>query len=279
MYATILHTIINVVIYNNLSASKGTIEMQEDLISILKKRLAKGEISIGEYNELSSILANDIRQKASTPTINESSFQDKPVILIDEKNWFGNATFAHQGNIHHIEEIIALRSRQQTQTLNFAPSHLAGFDLTLNVGSVLNYFAMSIFVKTNKVNILNEAYDFIRKITFTQRVNQYLRQIEDKGSFQYHDYFIYGNGEIKHKNKMVNIAESALQNNVEFGRKSSVNLSSYYTPDEIWIFNKIPGKFFKQHILIKTKENRDVIYAILIKLAELKGGKVTFIKP
>ena len=253
--------------------------MQEDLISILKKRLANGEISIGEYNELSSILANDIRQKASTPTMKKSSLQDKPVVLIDEKNWFGNVTFAHKGNIHHIEKIIALRSWQQTQRMNFVPLHIAGFGITLIDGSVLNYSATSAIVKTNKLNNSNDACDFIREKTFNQRAHQYISQIENKGFFQYHDYFIYGNGDIKHKNKMLNIAESALQNNVEFGRKSSVNLSSYYTPDEIWIFKKIPGKIFKRHILIKIKENRDVFYAILFKLAELKGGKVIIIKP
>jgi len=47
-----------------------------------------------------------------------------------------------------------------------------------------------------------------------------------------------------------------------------------YTPEEVWVEQKIPGKLLRQRIIIKIKENRDVIYAILVKLAESKGGTV-----
>ena len=52
--------------------------MSEDPISILKRRLALGEISIDEYNELSIILASD-RQK-STPASKVTMHQDNPAI-------------------------------------------------------------------------------------------------------------------------------------------------------------------------------------------------------
>ena len=258
-------------------STKRNHKMQECPINILKKRLATGEISIDEYNELSAVLAHD-SQKAKTSS-KAAPIQDKPVIIIDTKNWFGNVMFAHNGNIYYIEEIMALKSNQFTQTINFAPSHYSGFEVTLSNGSVLEYKAVSVIIRTKKVNNLSEAFDFISKTTFSQRVHQYLHQIQVQGFFQYRDYFIYDNGDIKYKTNTVNIAEAGLQNDVEFGRKSSFSLlSSYCTPDEIWVYQKIPGKFLKQHICIKTKENRDVVYAILLKLAELKGGKVTFVK-
>lgn len=225
-------------------------EMQEDPISILKKRLAMGEISVDEYNELSVILAAD-NQHARTSS-KSTPLQDKPVVMIDTNNWFGNITFAHKGKIYHMEVVMAIKSNQLTQAINFAPSHYSGFEVTLSNGSVLKYNAVSVIIKTKRVNNLNEAFDFISKKTFSQRVDQYIRQIQVKGFFQYRDYFIYGNGDIKYKTNTVNIAEAALQNGVEFGRKSSVGLSSYYTPDEIYVYQKIPGKFFKQHICIET---------------------------
>ncbi len=252
--------------------------MQDDPISILKKRLAMGEISIDEYNELTAVLADDSRRKASTQTSKTPPLQDKPDILIDENNWFGNVAFAHKAIIYRMDQIIALKSNQFAQTINFAPSHYAGFEVTLSGGNVLKYKATSVIVRTKKVNKLSEALDFISKKTFAQRVQLYLDQMKAKGFCQYHDYFIYDNGDIKHKTKSVNIAESGLQKDVEIGRKSSFGLNSYYTPDEIWIYQRILGKFLRQHICIKIKENRDVICAILIKLAELKGGKVTFAK-
>lgn len=250
--------------------------MQDDPISILKKRLAIGEISIDEYNELSSVLADDGRQKVSASTFKNPPLQEKPVIFIDEKNWLGNVTFAHKGNIYHIEEIMGLKSNQCFQTYNYFPSYTSGFDLTLSNGKVIKYETNSLLIKSKKVNNFIEAFDYIRKTTFDQRAHQYLYQFQAKGFFQYQDYFIYDNGDIKYKNDTVNIAEAGLQNSVEFGQKSYFGLDTYYTPDEISIYQKIPGKFLKHHICIKIKENRDVIYAILIKLAELKGGKVKF---
>jgi hypothetical protein len=250
--------------------------MQDDPTTILKKRLAMGEISIDQFNELLALLADDNRQKASTSTFNNPPHHDKAIISIDADNWFGNVTFSHKANTYRMDEIIALKSGRFTQTINFAPSHYSGFELTLLNGNVLKYKATSVIVKTKKASRLAEALDFVSKLTFAQRVQQYIGPTREKGFFQYHDYIIYENGDIKHKGKCVNIAEASLQSGVEFGRKSSFGLNSYYTPDEIWVFQKIQDKFLKKHICIKIKENRDVIYAILIKLAELKGGKVTF---
>jgi hypothetical protein len=252
--------------------------MQDDPISILKKRLTIGEISVYEYNKLSAVLVEGNRQKASTSTLDKPPLQDKPVVTIDENNWFGNLAFAHKSNIHQVDKIRALRSTQYTQKINFAPIYHSGFEVTLSDGEIFEYKGTSVIIKTKKVGKLNEAFAFISKQTFSQRAYQYMGQINDSGCFQYRDYFIYANGDIKHKAKTVNIAEAALLNNVEFGRKSSFGLNSRYTPDEIWIYQKVPGKFLKQHICVKTKENRDVIYAILTKMAESKGGKVTFVE-
>ena len=249
-----------------------------ELLISLKKALARGEISIDEINEsknFSAVIAgnNKLREFLGITS------QDKPVISIDANNWFGNVTFAHKANIYHTEEIVALESNQFVQTISFVPLHFSGFNVTISGGNVFKYEASSVLIRTKKVGKLNEAFDFISKKTFTQRLQQYVSQIETKGFFQYYDYFIYGNGDIKHKTKTVNIAESGLHNDVEFGRKSSFGLNSYYTPDEIWIYQrKIHSKFLKQRICINIRENRDVIYAILIKLAQLKGGKVTFAK-
>jgi hypothetical protein len=119
---------------------------------------------------------------------------------------------------------------------------------------------------------------YIRKKTFSQRANIYLKSLKSNGYFQYHNYEIYDNGEIKYKGKFLNIADATLQHGVEFGRSSSFGRAAYYTPDEVWIFQKIPGKFFRQRLCIKIKENRDVMYMILCKLAESKGGKIEVIK-
>jgi len=248
--------------------------MSEDPISILKRRLAMGEISIEEYNKLSAILDSDRQQ--GIPTSKETTHQDTPVIMIDTNNWFGNITFAHSGITYRIDEITTVKSNSITTTMNFVPSHYTGFSLTLLNARDLVYTGYSFAIKTQKVKNLFEAYNYISKKTFEQRVNFYISQIQENGYFQYQDYLIYSNGDIKHKKTTVNIAEAGLQDNVEIGRNSSFGWNSYYTPDEINIYQKIPGKFLPLAVRLKTKENRDVIYSIVIQLAKLKGGKARF---
>ena len=216
-------------------------------------------------------------QQVKAPTYST----DKPVIMINKDNWFGNVKFVHKCNTYRVGDITALVALSSTYTLNFVPSHTSGFFVTLANGTNLRYWGQSVVLKTEKINNLNTAFNFLSKITFSQRVNQYLRQIKDQGFFQYHDYFIYDNGDIKYKNDTINIAEAALQNYVQFGSKVSSLYNSYYTPNDINIWQDNPGGIFKKHknICIHIAENRDVIYAILIKLAELKGGKIIFAKP
>ena len=254
--------------------------MQDDPIEILKRRLTLGEITINEFNELSAALISKLDQSRDTKHREHfSSFRDKQIITINTNNWFGNETFCHKGSVYDYTEIQALESVQSTQTINFMPMHDSGFVITLLNGKVLRYVASSVFRRTRKVKYLSDAFVFISRKTFKQRLSRYLNEFNHKGYFQYHGYFIYGNGDIKYKARTVNIADAGLQNGVQIGRESSFGLHSYYTPDEIWIYQKIPGKFLKQRIGVKIKEDRDIIYAILIKLAESKGGRVEFVKP
>jgi hypothetical protein len=233
-----------------------------------------GDISIDEYNKLSSIISSDSKKEISPSK--ETTHQDEPVVMIDTNNWFGNTTFAHRGVIYRIDEIIALKSNSTTTTMNFVPSHYTGFSLTLSGASDLEYKGQSFAIKTQKVKNLSEAYNYISKKTFEQRANFYIHQLQKNGYFQYNDYLIYSNGDIKHKNTTVNIAEAGLQDRVEIGRSSSFGWNSYYTPDEINIYLKVQGKFLPQGVCLKTKENRDIIYAIIMQLAKLKGGKARF---
>ena len=206
-------------------------------------------------------------------TFKNPPVQDKPVMVIDAENWFGNKAFAHKGVIYRIEDIVGITSNNGSISINFVPiSHYCEFSLILSNGNILRFGANSSIVKTKKVKNLSEVSDFISKITFDQRAYPYLQKIQTNGFFQYHDYFIYDNGDIKYKSNTINIAEAGLQNNVEFGTEREF-ISSYSTPNEITVSQKIPGNFFKKSICIKIKENRDVIYAILFKLSKLKMPK------
>jgi hypothetical protein len=256
------------------------LDLQYDPIEILERRLTSGEISIDEFNEI-SVALNSGRGETKDAMHREDSSSSKegPVIVVDANNWFGIQRFYHKGKSYSSRDIQALQSRQYTQTINFIPSRFSGFVVTLMDGSILNYSAFTVLIRTQKAEKLNQAFDFISGVTFRQRISQYLSQLQGKGYFQYHDYYIYGNGDIKHKNKTVNIAEAALENGVEFGRKSSFGFNFYYTPDEIWVSQEIPGKLMNNYIIIETKENRDVIREILYKLAKSKGGTVEFVKP
>lgn len=212
-------------------------------------------------------------------TFKNPTLQDKPVFVIDEKNWFGNISFSHKGVIYSIDEIVSLKSDSITQTINFAPSYFALFEIKLLNGKVIKYKAASVFIQTNKVKVTNQCFDFLSKITFSKRIYHYLNQFEKNSCFQYLDYFIYDNGDVKHNSTAVNIAVACLQKGVVCGRWRGTILNNSYTPNEISVHQKIPGKFFKEHIRIKIKENRDVIYAILFNLAESTGGKVRFEGP
>ena len=209
---------------------------------------------------------------------------EKPVVMLNTDDWFGNVKFAHKGNIHRVEDIIALESLAFSSSTNFIPTnHVAGFKVTLLNETTLRYFGQSVFIKTERIINFSKAFNFLSKLTFNQRVNQYLRQMQNKGFFQYRDYYIYSNGDVKHKDYTMNIADAALKNLVEFGRKAEgIRFgSSFYTPNEINMWQEIPGGILKKHknLCISIRENLDVIYAIMMKLAELKGGKVLFAKP
>lgn len=243
----------------------------------LKKKPTKQELFISKEAAKISMPIQKKTVLTDTKMRNDKrEDQDHPVIIINNDNWFGYKYFKHKGTSYNLNEVIDIQDLQSTQSFNFVPQHISGFMLKMLSGKFLRFYASSTAIKTKKVKSINEAFIFISRQTFNARAEQYLNQLRTNGYFNYRDYQIYADGRINHKSKSLNISDAALEKNVEFGRESFFAMNTFYTPNEIWITQKKPGKLLKQNIVIKIKENRDVVWAILKQLAEMKGGKIEY---
>lgn len=207
------------------------------------------------------------------------SIPDKPIEVIDAKNWVGNYTFSHKSKVYSIDSIQSLWPLYGSKNINFAVTNYYTFRVFMQSGETLHYKASALYTHSKKMLALDRCLQLLRKQTFKQRSQQYLKSFESNGYFQYYDYLIYDNGDIKHKTKSINIAQAALDQSAEVGRKSSAGFRySQYTPDEIWIYKRRKGKLFSEHIVIKLKKDKDIILALIDQLSQIKGGQLEYIK-
>ena len=204
---------------------------------------------------------------------------DEITIKLNEKNWFGPTTISHKGVIYSVDDIVALRSESYSISYNFVPSSFPSFSVMFSNSKEIQYNLWTAFFVRKADKLLEQAFAYLSQITYWRRANIYLQPLKENGCFQYHEYSVHINGDLKYKNKLVNIAEAGLNGKVTIGWKLSTGKTSGYTPDIIRIHQKIPGKLFGKTIYFGTSENRDVISSIIIKMAESQGGVVKYVSP
>ena len=223
------------------------------------------------------------KEPSNSPTV---QFQIKAVkskkILVNKKNWVGKDKFMCRGRVHNISEIMSIQDLSSSFTFNFfLTTYYSIAEINLSNGENLRYKAKSGFIRTDKLNRMSKAIQYIQELTFESRYRRYVEQIQEKGYFDYNGYKFHENGDVSHEREkeIVNIPDSALISPVIFGWENSFGLNSRYTPNVISIYQRPHNKKKDIYFTLHVEENRDVIFAIVPTLAKAKGGEVTSFRP
>jgi len=242
--------------------------LNDEILNIVKKRLALGEISIEEYQKL----VHTLRCSKNATPIQEFK-KDVPLLEIDSCNWFGHETLRYKNNTFNYEDITAIDYGFSTLTINLILStHFLSFTVLMKTGEFLKYSTQSMLIKTNKYKVLSKALDHLLKATYKHRMKYYLDQFEEKGFIEYDGCIIRPSGDITKGTVTINISEAANNNNIVFGRRSSFGSKSFYTPDEITIKSTDNRNY--ESIAISLDYNKDIISEIITFFATSGGGKV-----
>ena len=193
--------------------------------------------------------------------------------MIVFKNYiFEDDFFKKDGVIYNYKDVYGLESHFKITTINFLPTYYGEIIICTTCGKfkLKNY---NPFKQKKNFNLLEDINSILHKNTYKYRLLRYLDHLQTNGFCEYDNAKIYLNGTIEKKGKIIDFVESFLQNKFEIGRESSWGLNSFYTPNEINIYDVKAGKILPVHIRLNCIYNKDIIMFVFKKIIEHKTGR------
>jgi len=191
--------------------------------------------------------------------------------------------FSYKNIDHRYNEIKHIMIISQSISANFITSNACYIDVWKDrVNKPISIKKHSDFIKTNTFKDFIKAGKLLEKITFEQRMNDYIKQFETNGFIEY-PFFkmsifqkkrvrIYPNGDIDNGKLRLNLRQ-AKESGV-FGIGTEANFGFQYSssdPYEVMISHTGTGMFDKI-MKFKVYTDNDVISSILYGLAHGRTG-------
>jgi hypothetical protein len=256
--------------------------MDADVKRQIDLRLAKGEISKEEY--LSAL--HTLTQNAGDGQFSLSSLLSKakeflapaayqiviptdesPLVVNDEFCLY-SSFFVNSGRQVSYSEIIALACAGRKEYVNGAlTTYSLTFRIWLNSGdSIYVSASKEPFKNARNVMLAENAFQFLSKITFTQRLQRKLRQFETQGFIFLggleQDVRLFPNGDIQQGDLRINLREAHRKNMVRFGTNAIV----WKDPNTV-VIGESGTTMFSRRIVFSLRADRDVESALILGLA------------
>jgi hypothetical protein len=188
----------------------------------LDLRLAKGEINREEYLAVYRLLEGDdsnpgsFLQRTANQLVSLRDLISEPRRMIyptdlapyevtEELVLYG-AHLNYQGAEYPYTAIANVSYTARSQYFNFVPMiHIATVWVNLKGGGTVIVSSNSTIVKGRAHNRILNAYEFIRAVTFKERLERYTGNLETQGYCQHGDTKIYLSGDVERNGIRVNV--------------------------------------------------------------------------
>ena len=157
--------------------------MDDNLIDILKKRLAVGEISIDEYRQLMSEVCNSsFESKAQeNPDLSGSLDTGSFIDGIDNFQLYKNV-IVYQDKTYKLTNVSRVYGEQSSSSVNFFPtSRRSSFGVSFTFGESINISEDKTMFAGSRHDKIGRIYSALRSLTINQRITNLAIKIKQQG--------------------------------------------------------------------------------------------------
>lgn len=253
--------------------------------SDLLLRVGRMEIDARDYKRFMSELEStdtDIKDAPSVIAAKHGIFipSDEYPTSIDSHTTVGSTLLVHDSKRIPFQDIKSYRTGHSDQTLGlaFIPINVqsAALQLITNDERFIRVEAGSMYVKTNRIKLIVQASDYIRKATFSYRCKGYLNEIRETGHIKCSDVIIGADGIIRCGNTAINMHIASQEGTFGCGASwESINMMNRkYDPNIIVVSEKQNASHWTiSKIIFKPAWDVDVIWAIMNEIVKTNTDK------
>ncbi|RQP21867.1 hypothetical protein [Piscinibacter terrae] len=153
--------------------------MSDQLVNVLKARLAAGEISIAEYRSLLAEIGED---RSSPPSTEAPQYETGT--LLGEFEQFRLFEYGVQvgQQFHPMSQVVSVKGGQSYKSFNFVPSqNRSSFSITFLSGEQASAVEDRLVFGGKRHNALIHFYDAVRQLTFKPRLTNLVSRLSDIG--------------------------------------------------------------------------------------------------
>lgn len=250
--------------------------MTETPMDILKARLARGEISVEEYQRLYLLLRNEYAPARSSLSPEQQLDCGRPVAGVDDLILCERA-LKYQGDIHALDAVQSVRGGQDRSTVNGITAHRHTYlRVILGDGTQIEVAEGRAWRGGKRHDAILETLRQLQQLTLASRCDYVWRRLAADGSLRLttpgllarDPAYLYSDGSIGNSRMRVGIREAHLTGTLVFGHSQGHYPASSYSPDDIVISDKKAPKLLAlplTHKIVFTVNelDPDVVRAII----------------
>ena len=250
-----------------------------DPVSILKTRLASGEIDADEYRQLLELLRDSGPTKAEVVP-NPPVSNGKLLIEVDNIRLF-EKMIVIDGHATPITEVVSVSGMSSSQSINFIPMDKRSYVwFTLASGKVFSLSEDKTLFAPARHRAIRILYSTLKQLTFHGRLNRIATLLRQQGRLEiFHPYsgkdeaiFLTATGQIETASRTIDLKQAKKDGVFGVGVESrSLGYSRSYDTEEVVVGERkglmgfIPGSALR---FKANKYDTDVVNALLQWMSE-----------
>ena len=254
--------------------------MDPEVKKQLDLRLARGEITREVYLSLQSTMTSsaklskgplsflaNAKENVFGPSEMITPTDEHPLIVGDELTLFGRH-LTHKGVQIPYSDIEGVAYKADSYSVNFVPVSLTThFNISCKSGQSIYVGTNTMIFRGRKAKLIQNAYGFLRQLTFKQRMEAYLNLLQTKGYIEIGDVRVFLNGDIEKGDLRLNLKRARQNNAFGIGTSSRWGADKTSNPDEVIVGDK-GTSILSKRIVFELGDDKDVLKALLHWLSE-----------
>jgi hypothetical protein len=268
--------------------------MPSSPIEILKGRLAQGEITISEYQQILAQLTegeNPRGDKTEKTSQKEVSVRILDIIFgpnsyaaptdlkpleVNKRFVIHGSFFEYKGKRLEFEQIISIGAEFDTQTVNLVSSSSSVVTLVLANQEKILLTGMSIVTAGRTNKIVMAAYQILSRITFSNRYQRYVNELKTNDSVVLNAYQLMPFGKVLltqdgclvKGGSSVNLRLSAENDCLVIGTSWGSSVQGGVNPSEV-VAGERSTSIFSKRVKFTVVFDRDVVFELIRGFAGL----------
>ena len=220
--------------------------------------------------KLKEKLKNNTEEYTFPLIVGDKNFILRNFILNKESITYKNKDYNLQNDINKV------KIKNSKFTVNGIPSVSTKLSIEMVDRTHMDIAIKSTFKNRKNREKLEVAGEYIRKVTFNNRLTNYLSQLTEKKEITAGEYKIYSAGYISKGKNKINYIESYEKGLLHKGTQISGYSYSEYNPNELIIASG--NGFFANKIIVNFEYDSDVLNHIIFTIANIRSTHNRMVK-